>query len=283
VFDPAIIGELPIADTLTSGLLELAWESLKSVIPQSIDERPTGIAQQQMLSRLVAAAWRGAAAPALVDQATAQRVGKRLLKQVDTKLQGLLRDAFTRAVCARTALTKSSVEEGLESMAGRLAEIDRQETEDCAAARRAPYNNFPELDQPEEPAAVESAAVSADTAADERVDRLMRAQDVLRAGPDPFAAWMQRDQDQQAAAAQEEVDELAEKAERESGVPAQPGRRNFTGTCARYRRRWLRRFVEALEGKWWCAQRTSPQHHWRVLCDAPRPPGEHHMGRSAAT
>ena len=61
-FDPTVTAQLPIAKNLTSGLLELAWESLQSVLPDA--ERPTGLVQKQMLARLVAAAWRWAAAPA---------------------------------------------------------------------------------------------------------------------------------------------------------------------------------------------------------------------------
>eukprot|EP00966_Prymnesium_polylepis_P321734 7378035-Prymnesium_polylepis.2 len=77
-FDAAVADKLPIAKTLTNGLIELAWKSLESVILDA--EQPTGIVMKQKLARLVAAAWRGAAAPARLDQTATEKIGKRLHK-----------------------------------------------------------------------------------------------------------------------------------------------------------------------------------------------------------
>ena len=88
--------------------------------------------------------WRGAAAPAQLDEATAERVGKRLQKQVETKLKGLLGAASSKATRARSALSRASAEEGVDLLAARMAAIDAEEREECAEARRAPYKNFSE-------------------------------------------------------------------------------------------------------------------------------------------
>jgi hypothetical protein len=143
-FDAVVAGQLPIAKTLTNGLIELAWESL-GVVPDGA-EQLTGLVLKRMLARLVAAAWRGAAAPAQLDEATAERVGKRLQKQVETKLRGLLGAASSKATRARSALSRASAEEGVDLLAARMAAIDAVEREECAEARRAPYKNFSELE-----------------------------------------------------------------------------------------------------------------------------------------
>ena len=70
-FDAVVAGKLPIAKTLTNGLIELAWESL-CVVPDGAEQLYTGLVLKRMLARLVAAAWRGAAAPAQLDEATAE-------------------------------------------------------------------------------------------------------------------------------------------------------------------------------------------------------------------
>ena len=210
-FDATIAGELPVAKTLTNGLLELAWESLESVV-SDVAERPTGLVLKQMLARLVAAAWRGPAAPAVLDQEAAEKAGKRLHKQVDITFKGLLGAASSKAMRARSVLSKASAEEGVEVLAAKMAAIDALEREEWAKARRAPYTGFTELNhtggEPEVVRAVTDAAADVDTPVDERVERLMHAQHVLHESPDPFAAWLQTEQEQQ----QEDDDELAEQA-----------------------------------------------------------------------
>ena len=155
-FDAALAGELPIANTLTNGLLELAWESINGVVADA--DRPSGLVMKAMLARLVASAWRGAAAPAKLDREAAEKVGKRLHKQVDTKIKGLLSEASSKAVRARAALSKASAEEGLHVLAEKKAAIDSQEREDCAAIRCTLYPGFTELDTEPEAAAAPSMA-----------------------------------------------------------------------------------------------------------------------------
>eukprot|EP00966_Prymnesium_polylepis_P332583 7388070-Prymnesium_polylepis.1 len=92
-----------------------------------------------MLARLVAAAWRGLGARDQMDQATAEKVGKRLHKQVETKVRRLLADASSRAARARAALSRASLEGGLESLSEKTSAINAQEQEDLAAIRRTEY------------------------------------------------------------------------------------------------------------------------------------------------
>jgi hypothetical protein len=225
-FDPTVTAQLPIAKNLTSGLLELAWESLQSVLPDA--EQPTGLVQKQMLARLVAAAWRGAAAPARLDQSTAEKVGKRLQKQVETKLRGLLSAASSKAARARTELARSSIEEGLESLSEKRAAIDAQEQQEFAAARRAPYTSFAELDVTEpEPAPSQAAAEEPASIAG-----LAEPAEPLS----PCTALCRAIDEEQAAADQAHADELAETAEFQlvqgGGIPRTLARELGPDGCA---------------------------------------------------
>jgi hypothetical protein len=221
-FDAVVAGKLPIAKTLTNGLIELAWESL-CVVPDGAEQLYTGLVLKRMLARLVAAAWRGAAAPAQLDEATAERVGKRLQKQVDTKLKGLLGAASSKAKRARSALSRASAEEGLDLLAARMAAIDAEEREECAEARRAPYKNFSELEsaagEPEAADAAADASLSADEVADAQAAQQIHASEVVHRTLAPYEAWMQGASEELAAAAQDDEGEAEFQLRQGGGIP----------------------------------------------------------------
>eukprot|EP00966_Prymnesium_polylepis_P332203 7387717-Prymnesium_polylepis.1 len=103
----AITADIPIVETLTDGLLVLAWESLESAA-QNDGRQFTGVQMKQMLAILVAAVWRGAAAvEILYGDIDTEKIGKRLHKQVQ-KVQKLLADISSKATRARSALSKDA-------------------------------------------------------------------------------------------------------------------------------------------------------------------------------
>ena len=171
---------------------------------------------KQMLAKLVAASWRGVAAAAKLGQETAEKVGKRLHKQVE-KVQRLLADASLRATRARSALAKASLEDGLGALADRQAAVDERENEDHADVRRARYKGFTELDNEADAAVQEAAAdatadAAADAAADARAERSIEVYDVLHRTTSPWAAWMESYEEERTAAAHEKEDDMADQA-----------------------------------------------------------------------
>ena len=228
-FDAVIAAQLPIAKTLTNGLIELAWESV-NIVPDGA-ERLSGLVLKRMLARLVAAAWRGAAAPAQLDVATAERVGKRLQKQVDVKLKGWLGAASSKATRARSALSKASAEEGVELLAARMAAIDAQEREECTQARRARYEGFTELDDAEGGPKV---AEVADAAAE-----VVEPGEPATESPSLRPSWEELSQQlerEEAAAEKAALDELADEAafqlKQGGGIPRALSRELGTHGCA---------------------------------------------------